>query len=76
MWEDLRSQVFFSLQRLPQPRALRENNRDVVVVVIETTEMRKRKKGMWESQKLFSVIERASLPWCSLHIHDLRARKQ
>ena len=28
---------------------------------------------MWESEKLFFVVKRASLPRSSLHIHDLRA---
>ena len=66
LWEDLRSQAFFSLHRSPQPRTLRENNRNV----------EQEKKGMWGSEKLFFVVERASLPWSSLHIHDLRGRKQ
>ena len=44
----------FFHNRLPQARALRENNRNVVVVVNKKNRMWKRKKGMWESEKLFS----------------------
>ena len=66
---------FFLYNVHDKPRADGDNRNVVVVVDGKNRSVEKKKKRTsWESEQLFFVVERASLPSSSLNIHDLRAR--